>query len=149
MKYYIRTQTTVKERDRGKWWMDSDMICPKTIEADNLPQLLELYREAVSDMVSISDNAIKNKNAMYIDLPNGEYKQVGYVITGKTYFEDLDINYSKEHWTKIEFGILYMCKAKFCFIHKFFLQGVVSKSTLQIHLPVSYTHLTLPTNREV
>lgn len=59
MKYYVRTQTTVKERDRGKWWMDSDMICPKTIEADNLPQLLELYREAVSDIVSISDNALK------------------------------------------------------------------------------------------
>lgn len=95
---YVRTQTTVKERDRGKWWMDGDMICPKTIEADNLPQLLELYREAVSDMVSISDNAIKNKNAMYIDLPNGGYKQVGYVITGKTYFEDQEVNYSKEHY---------------------------------------------------
>lgn len=98
MKYYIRTQTTVKERDRGKWWMDSDMICPKTIEADSLPQLLELYREAVSDMVSISDNAVKNKNAMYVDLPNGGYKQVGYVITGKTYFEDREVNYSKEHY---------------------------------------------------
>ena len=101
MKYYVRTQTTVKERDRGKWWMDNDMICPKTIEADSLPQLLELYREAVSDMVSISDNAIKNKNAMYIDLPNGEYKQVGYVITGKTYFEDRDTNYSKEHYIDV------------------------------------------------
>ena len=98
MKYFVRTQTTVKERDRGKWWIDNDLICSKTIEADSLPQLLEIYRHEVSDMVAISDNAIKNKSAMYVDLPNGEYKQVGYVITGKIYFEDQEINYSKEHY---------------------------------------------------
>lgn len=101
MKYFVRTQTTVKERDRGKWWMDNDLICPKAIEADSLPQLLEIYRQEVSDIVDISDNALKNKNAMYVDLPNGEYKQVGYVITGKTYFEDRDINYSKERYINV------------------------------------------------
>lgn len=36
-------------------------------------------------------------------------------------------------WTKIEFGILYMCKAKLCFIHRF-LQGIIRKGALQIHL---------------
>lgn len=101
MKYYVRTQTTVKERDCGKWWMDNDMICPITIEADNLPQLLEIYRQTVSDIVSISDNALRNKNAMYVDMLNGEYKQVGYVITGKAYFEDRDTNYSKEHYIDV------------------------------------------------
>ena len=101
MKYFVRTQTTVKERDRGKGGMDNDLICPKAIEADGLPQLLEIYRQEVSDVVDISDNALKNKSAMYVDLPNGEYKQVGYVITGKMYFEDRDINYSKEHYINV------------------------------------------------
>ena len=37
---------------------------------------------------SLLYNAIKNKNAMYINLANGESKQIGYVITGKTDFQN-------------------------------------------------------------
>lgn len=39
--------------------------------------------------MEISNNAIKNKSEMYIDTQDGA-KQVGYVITGKTEFEDRD-----------------------------------------------------------
>ena len=40
------------------------------------------------DYIEISENALRCKNPMYIDTPTGEAKQVGYVITGKTEFED-------------------------------------------------------------
>lgn len=34
----------------------------------------------------ISKNAMKNKSEMFVDLSDGDTKQVGYVITGKTEF---------------------------------------------------------------
>ena len=53
---------------------------------------LEIYRERVNEKyyISISQNAMKNKSEMFSDLQDGETKQVGYVITGKTEFDKGD-----------------------------------------------------------
>ena len=42
------------------------------------------------EYIQISNNAIKNKNPMYVDTTDGNAKQVGYVITAKTEFQDND-----------------------------------------------------------
>ena len=41
-----------------------------------------------SHYITISNNALKNKDPMYVGIAGGGAKQVGYVITGKTDFED-------------------------------------------------------------
>lgn len=46
------------------------------------------------DYIGISENALRYKNPMYTDMPTGEVKQVGYVITGKTEFVDQE-NYRR------------------------------------------------------
>ena len=40
--------------------------------------------------ITISKNAIKTKSAMFVDMPGGSVKQVGYVITGKAEFDKGD-----------------------------------------------------------
>ncbi len=89
MNYIFRTQATMKEYNNKKWWVDSDIISEKRINADSVKKALEIYRERVADenYIDISRNAIKNKSEMFVDTPCG-VKQVGYVITGKTEFED-------------------------------------------------------------
>lgn len=90
MNFIFKTTTTMKEYNSRKWWIDSGIVREIRITADNLRAALEQYREIVAEKhyITISDNAIKNKNPMYVDTPNGEPKQIGYVITGKTDFED-------------------------------------------------------------
>lgn len=61
--YIFKTTTTMKEYNNKKWWIDSD--------------------------IEISKNALKTKQDMFVDTPDGT-KQVGYVITGKSDFEDRD-----------------------------------------------------------
>lgn len=92
MTFIFKTTTTMKEYNSRKWWIDSDIVREIRITAENIRAALEQYREIVAEKhyITISDNAIKNKNPMYIDTPNGEAKQIGYVITGKTDFEDRD-----------------------------------------------------------
>lgn len=92
MTFIFKTTTTMKEYNSRKWWIDSNIVREIRITAENLRAALEQYREIVKEKhyITISDNAIKNKNPMYIDTPNGEPKQIGYVITGKTDFEDRD-----------------------------------------------------------
>ena len=91
MNYIFRTQATMKEYNNKKWWIDSGIISEKRINADSVEKALEIYRERVADenYIDISRNAIKNKSEMFVDTPDG-VKQVGYVITGKTEFEDRD-----------------------------------------------------------
>lgn len=91
-KYIFETTATMKEYNNEKWWIDSGIVPRFTIAAANVREALELYREKVAEKcyISISDNAIKCKSAMYIDTPAGDVQQVGYVITGKTDFEDRD-----------------------------------------------------------
>ena len=92
MKFIFKTTTTMKEYNNEKWWINSDIIREISVNADSLKQALEEYREIVKDKfyIEISNNAIKNKNTMFIDTPDGNCKQAGYVITGKTEFEDRD-----------------------------------------------------------
>jgi regulatory protein YycH of two-component signal transduction system YycFG len=87
-KYLFKTTTTMKEYNAKKWWIDRDYIPQTTIEAENLKDALTKYREFTEKhCVSISDNALKTKAAMYIDTTEG-VKQCGYVITGKTDFDN-------------------------------------------------------------
>ena len=91
--YEFKTIVTMKEYNAKKWWIDRGYIPQTTIEAENVKEALAKYREFAEDhCVSISDNALKTKSPMYIDTKEG-VKQVGYVITGKTDFQD-DRNYS-------------------------------------------------------
>lgn len=88
--YIFKTTATMKEYNQKKWWIDSGIIREIQITAENLKTALEQYRQIVEEKhyISISNNAIKNKSPMYIDRPDGEPLQVGFVITGKTEFED-------------------------------------------------------------
>lgn len=89
--YIFKTTTTMKEYNNKKWWIDPDSIPEMKIQAENLREALLEYKNRAyeTDFVKISNNALKNKKAMYVDTSN-EAKQVGYVITGKTEFEDRD-----------------------------------------------------------
>lgn len=97
--YLIRTTTTMKEYNNRKWWIDPNIIREKNIEAENITEAMKKYRESVqeNDFVEISNNAMKNKQPMYIDTPEGA-KQTGYVITGKTDFEDRDTYRSTQQY---------------------------------------------------
>ena len=96
-KYLFQTKTTMKEYNDKKWWIASDVVTDKYIKAENINKALEVYRKLVKEdsYIEISDNAMKNKNNMYVDTVDGT-KQVGYVITASTEFED-EVNYK---WTK-------------------------------------------------
>ena len=90
MRYSFNTSATVKEKDRGKWWLNNDLVRTIELEAINLCEALEKYRQIVNDRtdVRISKNAMQKKENMFIDRRFGERsKQIGYVITGSTYFE--------------------------------------------------------------
>lgn len=91
MKNYIfRTTTTMKEYNNKKWWIDSGIVTDKYITAENVTAALEQYKTDVENKhyITISNNALKNKSQMYVDTVNGDSKQVGFVITGKTEFEN-------------------------------------------------------------
>ena len=88
--FIFKTTTTMKEYNYKKWWIDRNVIPEIRIKAENLKDALEQYREIVNDKycVEISRNAIKTKSPMYVDTTANEAKQVGWVITGKTDFND-------------------------------------------------------------
>lgn len=87
--YIFKTTVTMKEYNNKKWWIDGGIITEKRIAAETIAAALKKYQAIVekNHYVTISDNAIKSKSAMYVDMKSGETKQVGYVITGKTEFE--------------------------------------------------------------
>lgn len=92
MRYQFKTTTTMKEYNSKKWWIDSDIVREIVIDADNLENALKQYRDTVKEKyyIEISDHALRIKNPMYIDTADGSAKQIGYVITGKTDFENRD-----------------------------------------------------------
>lgn len=104
--YRFETTTTMKEYNRKKWWIDSDIIRPITIKAETLKEAIQKYREHANKMcVEISDNAIRTKSPMYVDTKEGITKQIGYVITGKTDFQDNNYNWSSQYidlWVTIK-----------------------------------------------
>ena len=89
MIYLFRTTATMKEYNRKKWWIASDIIPDMEIDAQNLNDALKVYRNNVQEKhyISISPSALRNKNAMYIDTKNGT-QQNGYVITAKSEFDN-------------------------------------------------------------
>lgn len=94
--YIFKTNATMKEYNRGKWWIDNDIIKEARIKAENITEALKLYvKHAANSYITITKNGLKNKSAMYIDTSAGAV-QVGFVITGSTEFEKE--NYSG--WTK-------------------------------------------------
>ena len=105
MKYIIKTNATMKEYDNKKWWIDKNIITEKTIVAGSVADALKNYQKEVADRhyIFISDNALKNKEPMYIDTKNG-VKQVGYVMTAKTDFSDDYGNWKSKYidlWVEI------------------------------------------------
>lgn len=89
-KYIFKTNTAMKEYNSRKWWIDGDHVTEKRITADSLREALEKYCERVKadHDITISKNAIAHKSMskMFIDGPDGNPVQVGYVITGKADF---------------------------------------------------------------
>lgn len=91
MLYRFETTATMKEYNSSKWCIDSGIVRPVEVEADDLKTALEEWRETVIDRddIQVSNNAIRKKSPMYIDTAAGP-KQVGFVITGKTEFDEGD-----------------------------------------------------------
>lgn len=96
MKNYIfETTATMKEYNNKKWWINHDVVQPIRISAESVTEALRQYREKVEEFgITISNNALRTKNPMYIDTVDG-VKQTGYVITGQMDFND---NYYR--WVK-------------------------------------------------
>lgn len=92
MNYIFKTTATMKEYNNKKWYIDRGIVSDMRINADSVENALEIYREQVEEKhyINISKNAIKNKSEMFVDLSDGNIKQVGYVITGKTEFDKGD-----------------------------------------------------------
>lgn len=88
MNYIFKTTTTMKEYNNKKWWIDGDFVPVIRIAADTVGDALKIYKDQVEEKrsISISRNALRNKSEMFVDTPDGNVKQVGYVITGKTEF---------------------------------------------------------------
>lgn len=99
--FRFETTATMKPYNSRKWWIDSGIVRPVEIDAADLKTALQLWRDKVEnrDYIEISNNALRTKNAMYIDRKDGgDPLQVGYVITGKTTFEDRDSYRSTEQY---------------------------------------------------
>lgn len=88
LKYRFDTTATMKEYNCKKWWIDSKVVQPITVEAVSLVEALEQWRRTIKERfdVRISDSAMTSKSPMYVDRVNAEPEQVGYVITGSTDF---------------------------------------------------------------
>lgn len=105
--YLFTTSATVKEADRNHWWIDSNIIPPVRVSAESMKEALRKYGEITDARygVSVSENAIRNRNPMYIDKKSGESLQIGYVITGKTLFDNDHSGYVEKYvdlWITIE-----------------------------------------------
>ena len=96
-KYFFRTTATMKYYNNKNWWIDRDIIRDIYINAENVAAAIEQYKKIACDTygINISNNALKNKDPMYIDTDAGAV-QTGYVITASCDFND-DINYK---WIK-------------------------------------------------
>lgn len=94
--YLFRTNATMKEYNSKKWWIDGNIIKQIIIKAESIDEALKLYKEYTykEAYITISNNALKNKEPMYINTANGAI-QKGFVITAKCDFQDND-NYK---WT--------------------------------------------------
>lgn len=115
MLYIFKTTATMKPHNCKNWWIDRDIIREKRIEAENVREALELYRESVNDLdgVEISRSAIKNREPMYIDRADGEPEQIGFVITGKTDFDKGDYSGWSTQYIDLWVTVLTVVKTDF------------------------------------
>ena len=99
MRFIFKTSATMKDYNRDKWWIDHTIIGEKIIVADSTAEAFDKYVKLVEsdDYTTITKNAIKNKEAMYIDNKSGEAEQCGYVITASQDFQDEDGKLSKQY----------------------------------------------------
>lgn len=90
MRYKFYTNVTMKPHNADKWWIMSDYVKPIEIAAGSIKEALTQFVNELSKKyyIQISKTALKNKQPMYIDDKAGNTKQVGYVITGSTDFQD-------------------------------------------------------------
>ena len=106
MIYEFFTMATMKEHNKDKWWINSDIVPTFRTEAENLKEAIEEYRDFTARhcYVDISATAMRNKSPMYHDTENGP-EQIGYVITASTEFERENYGgWSKQYidlWVKI------------------------------------------------
>lgn len=105
--YCFDTKVTMKPYNANRFWINRDYVGYSEITADNLSEALSKWVEKCEDCcVTISKNAMKNKEPMYIDTKDGESVQVGYVITGQTEIADYDSRrYTKQYidlWVTIK-----------------------------------------------
>ena len=90
--YLFRTRVTMKAYNYTKWYILPDIVNDFETDAETLAEALKKYREHVQKTayIDISKTALKRKREMFVDRKDGTTRQVGYVITGKTEFEDRD-----------------------------------------------------------
>ena len=90
MEYLIKTSACMKPYNCKKWFIDQNYVGAMTIEASNAMEALELWRESVCDnySIEITRNGVRHRQPMYRDYKDGSTKQVGWVITGRTEFND-------------------------------------------------------------
>lgn len=88
--YRIKTNVTMKEYNFSKYWIDSNIIPTFYNNGENLKTILNKYIEYVRNecYIGVSDNAIKNKQPMFINTEKHGTIQIGYVMTGSTYIEN-------------------------------------------------------------
>lgn len=106
MKYIFNTKATMKRYNEDDWWVESNIVPTIKIEENNLTKAVEKYRDIINEKqgIEISDNAIKTKEDMYIDTKDGKVKQTGYIITGKTLFQNNDYKWVNKYidlWVEI------------------------------------------------
>ena len=106
MKYLFDTTTTMKEYNRSVWWIESNIIKQLVIESDSLNNALNEFKNKVNEKyhIEISKNGLKNKQPIYVDTPEGNERQTGYVITAKTDFLDNNYKWSTQYidlWVEI------------------------------------------------
>ena len=92
--YLFSTTCTMKPYNCEKWYIMSDFVKSIKVKAENIKNALEYYREILDEkyFISISDHAMKHKEAMYVDRASNNPIQTGYVLTGKTGFESRSDN---------------------------------------------------------
>lgn len=88
--YIFKTSCTMKPYNNKNWWIDSNIVTEKKVFAETIKDAIEIYRNMVENdhYILISNNAIKHREIMYRDTKDGEARQVGYIFTGKTNFQD-------------------------------------------------------------
>lgn len=101
MKFIFRPQTHIAPHLRGHYWIDSDILPQMIIEAGTLKAALWAFKTRTEERyVTITANGLRGKQPMFIDGPNLEPKQIGYVIKAWAEIEEKKV--SLEIWVRID-----------------------------------------------